>query len=126
MCFENCSESSGDSILIGVENNPEFKGYKPNGKSNGIVLEASSLPFQNVSRRNPLLLDKSPLPEPNYPPPPPPPPPRTASAKRPAPPPPVPVLEDVHSDLDGSSDMDDLEDAMNSNFSFGTNVMTAI
>ena len=105
-----------------MENDPEFRGYKPKGKENGrngIVLETPSLPHQNISRRNPLLEDDDPRTEPpNYPPPPPP---RSVPAsKRPAPPPPVLVLEEA--DSNGSSD--ELDEAMNSNFSFGKNVMT--
>ena len=54
------SESSGDSILIGVENDLDFKNYKPSG--NRIVLETSSMPYQNISHRN-QLLDDGPEPE---------------------------------------------------------------
>lgn len=106
------SESSGDSVLIGVEDNPEFRGYKPNEKTNGYKQEVSSLPFQNVSRRNPLMDDNS-LPEPSFPPPPPPA--YQRSAKRAAPSPPLSstILED---------DIEEIEDAMNSNFSFGSSV----
>ena len=102
------SQSSGDSILIGVENNPEFNTKKANGNSRYIE-ENLPYAFQNVSRRNPLVNDSPP--EPVHPPPPPPP-----QVKRPAPP--VPVLNLDDSDL---SEEDD-----DSNFSFGDVTMTAI
>ena len=86
------SESSGDSILIGVENDPDFKNYKPSG--NGIVLETSSMPYQNISHRN-QLLDDGPEPESDcYPITPPLP--RTAPSKRPSPPLPELVLKGGH------------------------------
>ena len=102
------SQSSGDSILIGVENNPEFNTKKANGNSRYIE-ENLPYAFQNVSRCNPLVNDSPP--EPVHPPPPPPP-----QVKRPAPP--VPVLNLDDSDL---SEEDD-----DSNFSFGDVTMTAI
>ena len=102
------SQSSGDSILIGVENNPEFNTKKANGNSRYIE-ENLPYAFQNVSRRNPLVNDSPP--EPVHPPPPPPP-----QVKRPAPP--VPVLN-----LDESDRSEEDDD---SNFSFGDVTMTAI
>jgi hypothetical protein len=102
------SQSSGDSILIGVESNPEFNTKKTNGNSRYIE-EDLPYAFQNVSRRNPLVNDSPP--EPVHPPPPPPP-----QVKRPAPP--VPVLN--LDDSDRSEEDDD------SNFSFGDVTMTAI
>ena len=98
-----------------MENDPEFKSYKPNG--NGIVFETSSKPYQNISRRNPLL-DDGPEPESDcYPTAPLPrtvPPKRPVLSKRPAPPLPVLVLEDGHP----SESSIELNDAVNSNFSF--------
>ncbi|KAI9562557.1 hypothetical protein GHT06_010010 [Daphnia sinensis] len=121
--FDKISQSSGDSIFIGVEDNPEFKDYinkRMNGKANnGVVKEAASLPFEAVSRRNPLM-DRSfeeEKPEPKHPPPPPPP----RSIKRPAPP--VPVL---YEDDGGDYAVVDGSDNIDSNFSFGDITMTAI
>lgn len=113
------SQSSGDSIFIGVEDNPEFRDYKNNrvnGKvNNGFVQEA--LPFTNVTRRNPLINEPTSheISEPSYPPPPPPP----RSAKRPAPPVPV-VYEDF-----GEED-ESVDDIMDANFSFGNVIMTEV
>lgn len=112
------SQSSGDSIFIGVEDNPEFKDYI-NGRmnvkvNNGIVKEASSHPFDAVSRRNPLVDEEKH--EPNHPPPPPP-----RSVKKSAPPIPVLYEDDggEYVDVDGS-------DYIDSNFSFGDITMTEI
>ncbi|XP_057368096.1 cadherin-23-like [Daphnia carinata] len=120
--FDKISQSSGDSIFIGVEDNPEFKDYLSkgiNGKANnGIIHEVASLPFEVVSRRNPLMdrsLDEE-KPEPNHPPPPPP-----RTVKRPAPP--VPVL---YEDDDGDYAELDASNNIDSNFSFGDVTMTAI
>lgn len=101
-----------------MEDNPEFRNYKPNGKVNGYNHEVSSLPYQNVARRNPLVEDSS-QPEPSYPPP-------TAprATKRAAPPPPVLTLtaEEDYSEAEDYEEIEDfgeVEDAMHSNFSFG-------
>ena len=106
------SQSSGDDILIGVENNREFDTKKANGNSRYIE---EDLPYysQNVSRRNPLVNDSPP--EPVHPPPPPPP---QQSAKRPAPPVPVLNLDD--------GDRSEEDDDSGSNYSFGDVTMTAI
>ncbi|KAK4025229.1 hypothetical protein OUZ56_014304 [Daphnia magna] len=116
--FDNISQSSGDSIFIGVEDNPEFKDYI-NGRmnvkvNNGIVKEASSHPFDAVSRRNPLVDEEKH--EPNHPPPPPP-----RSVKKSAPP--IPVL---YEDDDGEYVDVDGSDYIDSNFSFGDITMTEI
>ena len=103
------SQSSGDSILIGVENNEEFNAKKANGNSR--YEEDLPRDFQNVSRRNSLVNDSRP--EPVHPPPPP-----QQSAKRPAPP--VPVLK-----LDDSVRSEEDDDS-GSNYSFGDVTMTAI
>lgn len=65
------------------------------------------MPFENISRRNPLM-DMDSLPEPNHPPPPPPP----RSVKRPAPTIPPIIRED-------ETDIEEIEGALNSNFTFG-------
>ena len=41
-----CSESSGDSILIGVEDNPEFDGYQPQEKKVNLKRKAPDPPTQ--------------------------------------------------------------------------------
>lgn len=108
--YLNCSESSGDSVLIGVENDPEFAYNKPRST------ESSPELFRVVHNRNPLFLnDEDSVPQPNYPPPPPPA--RNLRlSKRPAPAPPTPIEEEEQESESGT----DL------NFSFGDVTMTAV
>lgn len=112
------SQSSGDSILIGVENNPEFRNYNPRKKQPDLI---PGFYDNNVIRRNPLVSEGPP--EPTFPPPPPPP--SSRSTKRPAPPAPSAPLprtkEEPEEPFESSSDNDYDHQAINSNFTFSKN-----
>ena len=105
--FDNMSESSGDSVLIGVENNKEFDGF-----------------IGNVIRRNPLLdlqgsVDSS-FDTPS----------NVKSTKRAAPPPPIPLSlppppGESNDDDDQCSYLEE-EEILNANFSFGANKLTEL
>lgn len=103
-----------------MENEPEFaQGFR--GKSNPAFVPEKDLevnvgiPFQNVTRRNPLAelhLHESADP-PTYE--------QSSSSKRKAPAPPV-----VNESSDYADDFIDEEPAVDSNFSFGANKLTSL
>ena len=106
--FDNMSESSGDSVLIGVENNKEFDGF-----------------MGNVIRRNPLLdLQQEPVDSFDVPS-------NTKSTKRTAPPPPIPLSlpeppGETNDDDDDSYTYLEEKEAIDANFSFGSNKLTEL
>ena len=104
-----------------MEDNPEFRNYQ-GAKKNGQVPNSKNppMPFQNVSRRNPLLELSESTPQEE-----------TRAVKRPAPPPPV---EKRDSDTDSEDfgyeqeddDNGDFDIQINSNFTFGNENLTSM
>jgi len=115
---DNISQSSGDSVLIGVEDNPEFRNYKGGRQNHGFQHENASLPYRNVVRRNPLaeISERSTQQEKQA---------ETQNVamskpKRSAPPPPSSFVngDTINDEFQGYSDDSDHGNEINSNFSF--------